>query len=45
MKDVNVNFGPNKVFSFGVSRDSMKPLHVDDINHAAKKKKLPPGPG
>lgn len=45
IKDQNVHFGPNKVFTFGVSRESMKPLHVDDINKQGKKGRLSPGPG
>ena len=45
VKDGNVKFGPNKVYSFGVSRDDMNTIHVDDINNKAKKKQNPPGPG
>ena len=30
-------------YSFGVSRDSMKKLYVDDITHSAKKN-ITPGP-
>jgi hypothetical protein len=31
VKDSNVKFGPNKVYSFGVSRNSMNTMHIDDI--------------
>ena len=37
--------GPNKEFSFGVSRTEMKKLHIDLINDTGKKDKLKPGPG
>ena len=38
VRDVNTKFGPNKVYSFGVSRNSMNTIHVDDINNLAKKR-------
>jgi len=42
---VNVSFGPNKKYSFGVSRTEMKPVHIDDINNNHRKMVVPPGPG
>ena len=38
VKDVNVKFGPNKEYSFGVSRDNMNTIHVDDIKKKAAKR-------
>lgn len=45
MADSNVKYGPNRVYTFGVSRVSMAKIHVDDINGNAKKNIASPGPG
>ena len=45
VKDVNVKYGPNREYSFGVSRDNMNTIHVDDIRKKAAKRQSPPGPG
>ena len=39
------NNRPKNFFTFGVSRTSMQPIHIDRINTLEKQRKLPPGPG
>jgi len=41
----NVTYGPNKIYSFGVSRNEIKPIYIDHINRMEKKLVATPGPG
>lgn len=43
--NLRIGQGKNNLYSFGVSRDAMKTIHIDDINKNNKKRLLPPGPG
>ena len=34
-----------KLYSFGLGRQNMQPLHIDSIKEKGRKQLLPPGPG